>query len=493
MSSPKANAVTVVLAHQADINDYSNPKRHGVDVSYLLETFDSEVFRAYDIRGIAGTALTDALVWHLGRAFAAEALAQKVDTVVVAADGRLSSPNFKIILSQGLQAGGCHVIDIGFVPTPTLYYAAHQQPHKTGIMITGSHNPADYNGFKMMLAGHTLSGDDIQALRMRIENQDYTEGEGHHSYLDVTEKYLGHITQDVRLKRPLKVVVDCGNGIPGNLAPELIKRMGCEVIPLFCDVDGTFPNHHPDPGKLKNLQDVIRSVAEHKADIGLAFDGDGDRVGVVTDQGHVVYPDRVMMLFAEDVISRNPQAEILFDVKCSRLLPQVITAAGGKATMWKTGHSLIKQQMKASGALLAGEMSGHIFFKERWFGFDDGLYSAARLLEILSTREESADAIFKAYPEDISTPEINIEVRDDNKFQIVEALQQLSFEGGNASHIDGVRVDYPDGWGLIRASNTTPMLVLRFEAETQAALERIRDAFQQRLHQVAPDLLIPHE
>ena len=462
-------------------------------MSYLLNDFDAEVFRAYDIRGIAGTALTDAFVWHLGRAFAAQALQQQVKTVVVAADGRLSSPNFKTLLCQGLLAGGCDVIDIGFVPTPTLYFAAHQQADKTGIMITGSHNPADYNGFKMMLAGHTLSGDDIQALRIRIENQDYSEGQGTLVHQDFSETYLKRITDDVTLQSPLKVVVDCGNGIPGNLAPELIKRLGCEIIPLFCDVDGTFPNHHPDPGKLKNLQDVIRAVAEHKADLGLAFDGDGDRVGVVTDQGHVVYPDRVMMLFADDVIARNPKAEILFDVKCSRLLPKVIEAAGGKATMWKTGHSLIKQQMKACGALLAGEMSGHIFFKERWFGFDDGLYSAARLLEILATRTESADAIFKAYPEDISTPEINIEVRDDNKFHIVEALQQLSFEGGNASHIDGVRVDYPDGWGLIRASNTTPMLVLRFEAETQSALERIRDAFQQRLHQVVPDLMIPHE
>lgn len=462
-------------------------------MSYLLNEFDSDVFRAYDIRGIVGIALTDALVWHLGRAFAAQAQLQQIKTVVVAADGRLSSPHFKILLSKGLMAGGCDVLDIGFVPTPTLYFAAHQQVDKTGIMITGSHNPADYNGFKMMLAGHTLSGDDIQALRVRIAKQDYTEGNGSLKEKDFSETYLTQITDDVALQRPLKVVVDCGNGIPGNLAPELIQRLGCEVIPLFCDVDGTFPNHHPDPGKLKNLQDVIRAVAEHQADIGLAFDGDGDRVGVVTNQGYVVYPDRVMMLFAEDVLSRNPNAEILYDVKCSRLLPKVIEAAGGKATMWKTGHSLIKQQMKACGALLAGEMSGHIFFKERWFGFDDGLYSAARLLEILSTRSASADEIFKAYPEDISTPEINIEVRDDNKFIIVDALQKLSFEGGQTSHIDGVRVDYPDGWGLIRASNTTPVLVLRFEAETQPALERIRDAFQQRLHQVVPDLMIPHE
>lgn len=462
-------------------------------MSYLLTELDTEIFRAYDIRGIAGSALTDALVWHLGRAFAAEAQQQGIKTVVVAADGRLSSPGFKTCLSEGLLAGGCDVLDIGFVPTPTLYFAAHQQADKTGIMITGSHNPADYNGFKMMMAGHTLSGDDIQALRQRIEQRRYTEGQGTLHSEDLSEAYLKQITDDVKLQRPLKVVVDCGNGIPGNLAPELIKRLGCEVIPLFCDVDGTFPNHHPDPGKLKNLQDVIRAVADHQADLGLAFDGDGDRVGVVTDQGHVIYPDRVMMLFAEDVLTRNPGAEILFDVKCSRLLPKVIEAAGGKATMWKTGHSLIKQQMKACGALLAGEMSGHIFFKERWFGFDDGLYSAARLLEILSCRTDTAEVIFQSYPEDISTPEINIEVRDDTKFTLVAALQQLTFEGGQASHIDGVRVDYADGWGLVRASNTTPMLVLRFEAETDAALQRIRDAFQAQLDQVATGLVIPHE
>lgn len=458
-----------------------------------LQNFDAEVFRAYDIRGIVGQALTDELVWHLGRAFATEARRQAVTEVVIAADGRLSGPALKQRLCDGLRAGGCDVIDIGYVPTPVLYYAALQQRDQTGIMITGSHNPADYNGFKMMLAGHTLSGDAIQTLRQHVERGDYSEGSGSYRELSIEAAYLDEICADIRLQRPLKVVVDCGNGIPGNLAPILLERLGCEVIPLFCEVDGTFPNHHPDPGKLKNLQDVIAAVADHQADLGLAFDGDGDRVGVVTDQGHVIYPDRVMMLFAEDVLSRNPGAEILFDVKCSRLLPQVIRQAGGKATMWKTGHSLIKQQMKACGALLAGEMSGHIFFKERWYGFDDGLYSAARLLEILSARTESAEQLFHTYPEDISTPEINISVRDDNKFQLVDALQQLSFDDGTLSLIDGVRVDYPDGWGLVRASNTTPVLVLRFEAETEAALDRIRTLFQQQLHRIDPNLTIPTE
>jgi phosphomannomutase/phosphoglucomutase len=438
-------------------------------MQFDLDTFDAGVFRAYDIRGIVGESLTEPLVYHLGRAFAASAHALGIGEVVVGADGRLSGPRLKEVLTEGLLDGGCDVVDIGYVPTPVLYFAAHQRAHQTGIMITGSHNPSDYNGFKMMLAGHTLSGEEIQTLRARIEQRDYSDGRGRRSEDDVSEAYLQRICGDVHVTRPLKVVVDCGNGIPGALAPELLQRLGVEIIPLYCDVDGTFPNHHPDPGKLENLQDVIKEIARTGADLGLAFDGDGDRVGVVTEQGKVIYPDRVMMLFAEDVLSRNPGAEILFDVKCSRLLPQVIEKAGGKATMWKTGHSLIKQQMKACGAL----------------------YSAARLLEILAQRSDSADAIFAAYPEDISTPEINIQVREDNKFELVKALQQLDFPGGDACRIDGVRVDYPDGWGLVRASNTTPVLVLRFEAASDAALARIRNEFQSRLHSVDPSLDIP--
>jgi phosphomannomutase/phosphoglucomutase len=458
---------------------------------YPLAQLNPDIFRAYDIRGIVGHSLTEATVYHIGRAFAAAAAQRDIREVVVAADGRLSGPSLKQILTQGLTDSGCQVLDIGYLPTPALYFAAHQRSDQTGIMITGSHNPADYNGFKMMLGGDTLSGDQIQALARCIERREYVEGTGSARPLAMERAYRDRILEQITLKRPLKVVVDCGNGIAGAIAPELLQQLGCEVIPLFCEVDGTFPNHHPDPGKLKNLQDAIAAVKAHRADLGLAFDGDGDRVGVITPSGHVVYPDRVMMLFAEDLLSRNPGAEILFDVKCSRLLPRVIERAGGKATMWKTGHSLIKRQMKASGALLAGEMSGHIFFKERWYGFDDGLYSAARLLEILSGRDEDADAIFSAYPEDISTPEINIEVRDDNKFALVEALQRVEFPGGRVSHIDGVRVDYPDGWGLVRASNTTPVLVLRFEAENATALARIKHEFQSRLSQIDPGLSIP--
>lgn len=458
---------------------------------YELKDLDQTIFRAYDIRGIVGTALTDDTVYHLGRAFAAQALSQNVNTINVAADGRLSSPHLKTLLSQGLMDGGCNVIDNGYVPTPLLYFAANHDDQCTGVMITGSHNPSDYNGFKMMIDGHTLSGDDIQVLKQRIVAQDYSDGEGSLREQDVRPQYLEHVLSDVKLARPMKVVVDCGNGIPGDIAPGLLEKLGCDVTPLYCDVDGTFPNHHPDPGKPANLVDAIAKVKEIGADLGLAFDGDGDRVGVITPTGKIIYPDRVMMLFAEDILSRNPGAEIIFDVKCSRLLANVIREAGGKATMWKTGHSLIKGKMKETGALLAGEMSGHIFFKERWFGFDDGLYSAVRLLEILSNRTEDADALFDAYPEDVSTPELNIDVTDEGKFSIIEGLQALEFEGGNANRIDGVRVDYADGWGLIRASNTTPVLVLRFEAESETALERIRSEFQQRLTQVDPSLTIP--
>ncbi|MGB0466805.1 MAG: phosphomannomutase/phosphoglucomutase [Pontibacterium sp.] len=458
---------------------------------YELQDLDQTIFRAYDIRGIVGSALTDDTVYHLGRAFAAQAKSQNVTRVHVAADGRLSSPHLKNLLNQGLMDGGCDVIDNGYVSTPLLYFAANHDEECTGVMITGSHNPSDYNGFKMMMAGHTLSGEDIQALKSRIIDQNYTEGEGSLTDIDIRPQYLERVTSDIKLKRKLKVVVDCGNGIPGDVAPGLIEQVGCEVIPMFCEVDGNFPNHHPDPGKPANLVDAIAKVKETGADLGLAFDGDGDRVGVITASGKIIYPDRVMMLFAEDILSRNPGAEIIYDVKCSRLLANVIRNAGGQASMWKTGHSLIKGRMKETGALLAGEMSGHIFFKERWFGFDDGLYSAVRLLEILSAREETADALFAAYPEDISTPEINIDVTDEGKFDIIEALKAFEFEGGDINLIDGVRVDYPDGWGLVRASNTTPVLVLRFEAESQAALERIHHEFQQRLSQIDSSLSIP--
>ncbi|OMH39437.1 phosphoglucomutase [Motiliproteus sp. MSK22-1] len=457
----------------------------------LPSTLPESIFRAYDIRGVVGDSLTPAVVYHIGRAIGSAAAAEGDTTVVVGADGRVSSPEMSDALIQGLRDSGREVLDIGMVPTPVLYYGIAILDSNTGVMVTGSHNPADYNGFKIVINGKTLYGDDIQALLTRIKNQDYSKGNGSLQKVSVSSDYLNRISSDIKLDRPMKVVVDCGNGVAGNLAPQMLKTLGCDVTELFCEIDGTFPNHHPDPGKPENLVDLIKTVKAEGADLGLAFDGDGDRVGVVTSSGKMVYPDRLLMLFALDVIKRNPGAEIIYDVKCTRLLQPLLQKAGGKPCMWKTGHSLIKARMKETGALLAGEMSGHIFFKERWYGFDDGLYSAARLLEILAAEERNADQIFDSFPEDISTPEINITVTDESKFKIVEQLQKGEYPGGNASTIDGIRVDYPDGWGLIRASNTTPVLVLRFEAETQEALDRIRDQFQLRLQEVDKDLTIP--
>jgi phosphomannomutase/phosphoglucomutase len=363
---------------------------------------------------------------------------------------------------------------------------------RSGIQVTGSHNPKDYNGFKMVLAGRAIYGADIQGLRRRIEAEAYTQGAGRSATMDIGAEYAARIVGGTRQRRPLKIVVDCGNGIPGASAPGILRAMGNEVIELYSQVDGNFPNHHPDPSKPENLADLIRSVRRSGAEIGLAFDGDGDRVGVVTNTGSIVYPDRLLMLFARDVLARNADAEIIFDVKCTRRLTPLIKEYGGRPLMWKTGHSLIKKKMKQTGALLAGEMSGHIFFKERWFGFDDGIYSAARLLEILSKEKSTAEELFATFPNDISTPEINIHVTEESKFSIIDALHDAKWgEGADLTTIDGVRVDYAKGWGLVRASNTTPVLVLRFEADDEAELQRIKDVFKVQLKRVAPDLQLP--
>lgn len=450
------------------------------------------IFRAYDIRGVVGDTLNAETAYWIGRAIGAQSLALNEPNVSVGRDGRLSGPELSQQLIQGLHDAGCHVSDVGLVPTPALYYAANVLAGKTGVMLTGSHNPKDYNGFKIIIAGDTLANEQIQALHERIRTNDLTSQKGSITKVDILDRYFEQIKNDIALARKLKVVVDCGNGAAGVIAPQLIEALGCEVISLYAEVDGNFPNHHPDPGKLENLQDLIAKVKETGADLGLAFDGDGDRVGVVTNQGNVVYPDRLLMLFALDVLERNPGADIIFDVKCTRRLTPLISEHGGRPVMWKTGHSLIKKQMKKSGALLAGEMSGHIFFKERWFGFDDGIYSAARLLEILSQRSESAEDLFAAFPDDVSTPEINIKVTDVTKFSIIEALEKDAQWGdAKLTSIDGVRVDYPKGWGLVRASNTTPVLVLRFEAETEAELQRIQNVFHTELKKVAPDLELP--
>ena len=454
--------------------------------------FPDSIFRAYDIRGVVPQTLTAETAYWIGRAIGAESLAKDEPNVSVGRDGRLSGPELVERLIQGVADSGCKVSDVGLVPTPALYYAANVLAGKSGVMLTGSHNPSNYNGFKIVIAGDTLANEQIQALHTRLKTNDLSWGEGSIERVDILSPYADVITQDIKLARRLKVVVDCGNGAAGVIAPQLIEALGCEMIPLFCEVDGNFPNHHPDPGKPENLVDLIAKVKETNADVGLAFDGDGDRVGVVTNTGTMVFPDRLLMLFAQDVLERNPAAEIIFDVKCTRRLAPWIEEYGGRPLMWKTGHSLIKKKMKETGALLAGEMSGHIFFKERWFGFDDGIYSAARLLEILSKRQETAEELFEAFPNDISTPEINIDVTDESKFSIIDALHDAQWgDAAELTSIDGVRVDYPHGWGLVRASNTTPVLVLRFEAQTEAELQRIKDVFHAQLKRVAPDLPLP--
>ncbi|WP_336365711.1 phosphomannomutase/phosphoglucomutase [Marinobacter sp. C2H3] len=467
-----------------DVPDVSETEAPPVSVA-------PEIFRAYDIRGIVGETLTVDVVRVIGQAIGSEAVARGVDTLCVGYDGRHSSPELADALARGLLATGCNVIDIGAVPTPVLYFATHELATGSGVMVTGSHNPSNYNGLKIMLGGETLSGDAIQKLYQRLQTADLVQGQGDRSAEDVRRRYLDRIVGDVAVAAPLKVVVDAGNGIAGELGPMLIEELGCDVTPLFCEVDGDFPNHHPDPGKPDNLAALIERVQRDGADLGIAFDGDGDRVGVVTNTGKIIWPDRLLMLFARDVVSRNPGADVIYDVKCSRRLATVITEAGGRPILWKTGHSFMKAKMKETGALLAGEMSGHIFFGERWYGFDDGLYAAARLLEILGIEDRHCDEVFEDFPEDISTPELNLAVTEASKFTIMERLAaDGDFGEGNVSTIDGIRVDYPDGWGLCRASNTTPVLVLRFEAETDEALARIQDVFRQQLAKAAPNLNI---
>ena len=452
----------------------------------------ASIFRAYDIRGVVGSTLTADVAYWIGRAIGAQSLAEGEAKVSVGRDGRLSGPLLIAPLIQGLVEAGCQVSDLGMVPTPTLYYAAHVLEGTSAVMLTGSHNPPDYNGFKIVIAGDTLADAQIQALLQRVRDNDLSHGQGHVEKVELLARYSARILADVTLARPLKIVMDCGNGVAGVIAPALFERLGCEVVPLFCEVDGHFPNHHPDPGKPENLQDLIAAVRDTGADLGIAFDGDADRVGVVTPQGQIVYPDRLLMLFAQDVLQRNPGAEILFDVKCTRRLIALIEGLGGRATMWKTGHSLMKKKLKQTGALLAGEMSGHLFIQERWYGFDDGLYSAARLLEILSHGDADADTLFAAFPSDISTPEINIDVTDASKFSIIDALRRDADWGeATLTTLDGIRVDYAHGWGLVRASNTTPVLVLRFEADDEAELRRIQAIFRTQLLRVADDLRLP--
>ena len=453
------------------------------------------IFKAYDIRGIVPTTLNEAVAEGLGKAFGTAALAQGETTVAVGRDGRLSGPALSAALMRGLVAAGVRVIDVGVCTTPMLYFAAHTLC-KSGIQITGSHNPKDYNGFKMVLGGRAIYGEEIQALRRTMEAESWRLKDGGHvETADVLAAYSARITGDVKLSRPMKIVIDSGNGIAGASAPGIFRALGCEVIELFSEVDGDFPNHHPDPSKPENLQDLIRALQETDAELGLAFDGDGDRLGIVTKDGQNIFPDRQMQLFAQDVLSRVPGGTILFDVKCSQRLAPAIEAAGGKPLMYKTGHSLIKAQMKAIEAAggqapLGGEMSGHIFFKERWFGFDDGTYAGCRLLEILS-RHPDANAVLNGLPTSFSTPELNVACAEGEPHAVTQALQALAGDRFKAPAqvfiIDGLRVDWPDGFGLIRASNTTPVLVLRFEGQTPEALHRIESDMLTLLREVKPD------
>ena len=448
-------------------------------------TVPASIFRAYDIRGIVGDELTPDTVERLGRAIGTEAQARGETTLIVGMDGRLSSPALRDQLVAGITGSGCDVITIGTVPTPVLYYATHELGARSGVMITGSHNPPQYNGFKIVLAGETLANEAIQGLYQRITEQALNSGEGQVTEHNILGDYHQRILDDIIIQRPLKVVIDCGNGVAGVVAPELFEALGCEVIPLYCDVDGNFPNHHPDPGNPDNLRDIVAKIAETGADLGLAFDGDGDRVGLVTNKGRIIFPDRLLMLLAKDIVTRNPGCDVIYDVKCTRRLNSLISSYGGRPMMWKTGHSLIKAKMKETGALLAGEMSGHIFLKERWYGFDDGIYSAARLVEILSAQQLSADEVFNGFPDSVNTPEINIQVTDENKFSLIEQFASKGqFKEGNVITIDGVRVEFPWGWGLVRASNTTPVLVLRFEADDSHHLDKIKTLFREQLKAV---------
>ncbi len=452
---------------------------------------NASIFKAYDIRGVVGKTIDETFAEHLGRAFGTEALKLGERAVAIGRDGRISGPSLSAALIKGLRASGIDVIELGAVTTPMLYYVAATRGDigcRSGIQVTGSHNPKDYNGFKMVLAGKAIYGDDIQGLRARIETEDYASGQGGHTQLDVLAEYTARIVGDIQLARPLKIVVDSGNGIPGASAPGILRALGCEVTELYSEVDGDFPNHHPDPSKPENLVDLIAAVAAGGADLGLAFDGDGDRLGVVTRQGNNIFPDRQLVLFARDVLSRVPGGRIIFDVKCSQRLALAIREAGGVPEMYKTGHSLIKARLKETGAPLAGEMSGHIFFSERWYGFDDATYTAGRLLEILS-RSADPSAVLDALPTSFSTPELNISCAEGEHHALVEKLRQTAtFEGAlEVITIDGLRAEFADGFGLVRASNTTPVLVLRFEGHTPEALARIQAQFMAQVLAVKPD------
>ncbi|WP_447920906.1 phosphomannomutase/phosphoglucomutase [Achromobacter aegrifaciens] len=461
----------------------------GWDTPQILDA----VFKAYDIRGTVPDEIDARFAHSLGMAAGTQAREQGARSIVVGRDGRLSSVELAAALQAGLRSAGMHVIDIGMATTPMVYFATRLMDTGAGIAVTGSHNPPAHNGFKIVLEGASLYGEGITALRdaMRLPIES-ASASGGRTQMQIMPCYTARLMGDIRMARPMKIAIDCGNGVAGAAAPALFRALGCEVIELFCEVDGTFPAHHPDPADPQNLQDLIYCLRYSDCEVGLAFDGDGDRLGVVTKTGQIIWPDRQLILLARDVLSRNPGAEIIYDVKCSRHVARAITEAGGKATMWKSGHSLIKAKMRETGALLAGEMSGHIFFKERWYGFDDGIYAAARLLEILSGAPDPS-ALLESLPQSCATPEIKLETAEGEQFELVAALRaQGQFPGAQSiNDLDGIRVDYADGFGLARPSNTTPTVVLRFEGDTVAALARIEEDFRNAFRRIAPHVRLP--
>lgn len=453
------------------------------------QRINPDIFREYDIRGVMGKSLDYETVYVIGKAIGSEAYSRGEQSVIVGRDGRLSSPELHKALTEGLLASGRDVVDLGMVPTPLVYFGTHTLGSRSGVMITGSHNPPEHNGLKVVLAGETLYGKDIQDILKRIQMQEFFNGKGSLSESSIEQNYLESLTSDIQLGKPLKVAVDCGNGVTGEVAPKMLQALGCEVIGLYTEIDGNFPNHHPDPNSASNLNDLIEMVTSEKADIGLAFDGDGDRLGVVDNKGKVIWTDRLMMLFAQDVLARNPGAEIIYDVKCTRFLKDVITQAGGKPLMWKTGHSLMKAKMRETEAPFGGEGSGHLYFNERWYGFDDALYAAARLLDILCRTEATSSEVFEELPEGLSSEEINVPVPDKVKFKLIKALiAKGEFGEGEVTTIDGLRVDYKHRWLLARASNTTPSIVVKFEADNEVSLEAVRDTLRKQLLKIAPKL-----
>ncbi len=474
-------------AMDLDNVDMAAPQTVRVDVK-----ISPQIFRAYDIRGVVGDTLDQDVAHAIGMAVGSEARDKGQATVIVARDGRHSSQDLLSALADGIMASGVNVIDIGMVPTPVLYYATKTLLTRSGVMVTGSHNPPEYNGFKIVINDETLALDRIQALKKRIDEGRLHKGRGMFERQDISADYIARINNDVVLAKPMRIVVDCGSGVAGPVGIKLLDGLGCTVTPLYAEVDGSFPHHHPDPSDPHNLEDLIDTVQRVGADLGIAFDGDGDRIGVVTPSGKIIWPDRLLMLCAKDLLSRNPGADILYDVKCTRDVAELVSSLGGRAIMCATGHSLMKAKMKETGAVVGGELSGHVFFNDRWYGFDDALYTAARVLEILSMEPFGADEVFAEFPEKVSTPELHIKVAENAKFGIVKKLEeQGKFPGGNLVKIDGLRVDFPDSWGLVRASNTTPVLVARFEADTDAALEQVKTVFRDQLKAVEPGLNIP--